>query len=68
MNIMKAINHKDVKEILLVAFVLGPPACFPTELIWNYGSHRQLVGTRWTEDQPVATPLLLLLLLLLLCI
>jgi hypothetical protein len=26
------------------AFVLSPLACFPAELIWIYGSYRELVG------------------------
>jgi hypothetical protein len=27
-----------------ILFVLGPLACFTSELIWNYGSCKQLVG------------------------
>jgi hypothetical protein len=34
----------NYKHFLLLFFVLGPLACFPSELIWNYGSYRQLVG------------------------
>jgi hypothetical protein len=30
--------------LLLLLFVLGPLACFPWELIWNYGSYRHSVG------------------------
>jgi hypothetical protein len=30
--------------LLLLPFVLGPVACFPSELIWNYVSYRQLVS------------------------
>jgi hypothetical protein len=30
--------------LLLLHFLLGPVACFPSELIWNYGSYRQSVG------------------------
>jgi hypothetical protein len=31
-------------RILLLPFVLGPPFCFPSELIRNYGSYRESVG------------------------
>jgi hypothetical protein len=30
--------------IIIIILVLGPLACFPSELIWNYGSYRQSVG------------------------
>jgi hypothetical protein len=30
--------------IITLRFLLGPLASFPSELIWNYGSFRQLVG------------------------
>jgi hypothetical protein len=36
--------HTEPVHILLLPFVLGLVACFPPELIWNYGSYRQLVG------------------------
>jgi hypothetical protein len=30
--------------LLLLPFVPGPPACFPSKLIWNYRSYKQFVG------------------------
>jgi hypothetical protein len=43
--------------LLLLPFVLGPLACFPSELIWNYGSYRQLKGLLRRGISPVARPL-----------
>jgi hypothetical protein len=33
-----------VVKNLLLGFVLCPLVCFPSQLIWNYGSYRQSVG------------------------
>jgi hypothetical protein len=43
--------------LLLLRFVLGPLACLPSELIWNHGSYRQLVGLFGRVISPVARPL-----------
>jgi hypothetical protein len=43
--------------ILLLYFILGPRACFPSELIWIYGSYRQIVGLLGRMMSPVASPL-----------
>jgi hypothetical protein len=43
--------------LLLLPFVLGPLACFPSELIWNYDSYRQSVGLLGRVISPVARPL-----------
>jgi hypothetical protein len=44
--------------LILRLFVLGPLACFPSELIWNYGSYRQLVGFLGRLITRVVRPLL----------
>jgi hypothetical protein len=44
--------------LLLLPFVLGPLACLPAELIWNYGSYRQVLGLLGWEISPVAVSLL----------
>jgi hypothetical protein len=38
-------------------FVLGPLACFPSELIWNYEYYKQLLGLLRRVISPVAWPL-----------
>jgi hypothetical protein len=38
-------------RLLLLPFVLSPLACFPSELIWNYGSYT-FGRTPWMGDQP----------------
>jgi hypothetical protein len=38
-------------------FHISPLACFPSELIWTYGSHRQLVGLLQWVIIPVTRPL-----------
>jgi hypothetical protein len=43
--------------LLLLPFVLGPMACFPSELVWNYGSYRQFVAFFERVISPVARPL-----------
>jgi hypothetical protein len=43
--------------LFLLSFVLGSLAFFPSELIWNYGSYRQLVGLLGRVISPVARPL-----------
>jgi hypothetical protein len=42
MFFMKQILLKIIKKCL-INFALGPPVCFPSELIWNYGFNRQSV-------------------------
>jgi hypothetical protein len=41
---------------LLPRFVLGPLACFTSELIWNYGSYRQSVELLGRGISPVVRP------------
>jgi hypothetical protein len=41
----------------LLRFVLGPLTCFPSELIWNCGSYREVVGLLGRLISPVAKPL-----------
>jgi hypothetical protein len=43
--------------LLILPFVLGPLAYFPSEFIWNYGSYRHLVGLLGRRISPVARPL-----------
>jgi hypothetical protein len=43
--------------LLLIPFVLGPLAYFPSELIWNNGSYRQSVGLLGQGISPVSRPL-----------
>jgi hypothetical protein len=43
--------------LLLLHFLLRPLAYFPSELIWNYGSYRQLVGLLGQGISPVTRPL-----------
>jgi hypothetical protein len=43
---------------LLLPFLLGPLARFPLELIWNYGSYKQLAGLLGWMISPVARLLL----------
>jgi hypothetical protein len=38
------IRYKYIIIIIIIPFVLGPLACCPSELIWNYGSYRKSVG------------------------
>jgi hypothetical protein len=42
---------------VLLLFVLGPLACFPSELIWNNVSYRQLVGLLGRAISLVVRPL-----------
>jgi hypothetical protein len=44
--------------LLLLPFVLGLLACFPAELIWNYGSYRQVLGLLGRVISPFAGSLL----------
>jgi hypothetical protein len=37
------VNLYFIIIIIILPFILGPLACFPSELIWNYGSYRQFV-------------------------
>jgi hypothetical protein len=41
----------------LIPFVLGLLPGFPSELMWNYGSYRQLVGLLGRVISPIARPL-----------
>jgi hypothetical protein len=54
-------NMSDIKFgvflILLLPFLLGPLACFLSELIWNYGSYTQLVELLGRVISPVTRPL-----------
>jgi hypothetical protein len=43
--------------VRLSPFILAPLACFPLELIWNYGSYIQLIGLLRRVISPVARPL-----------
>jgi hypothetical protein len=43
--------------LLLLSFVLVPPATFPSELVWNCGSYSQSVGLLGRGIIPVARPL-----------
>jgi hypothetical protein len=43
--------------IIHLFFVLGPLVYFPSELMWNCGSYRQLVGLLGRMISPVARPL-----------
>jgi hypothetical protein len=43
--------------LLLLPFVLGPLACFPSELIWNYGSYKQSAGLFRRVISPATRPL-----------
>jgi hypothetical protein len=43
--------------LLLLSFVLGPLACYPSELVWNFGSYKQLVGLLGRIISPVARAL-----------
>jgi hypothetical protein len=45
------------RDLILLYFLLGPLACFPSELICNYGSYRQLVGLFGRVISPVTRPL-----------
>jgi hypothetical protein len=45
--------------LLLQPLILGPLACFPSELICNYGSYRLLVGILGRVISPIARPLLI---------
>jgi hypothetical protein len=40
--------------LTLLLFVLGPPVCFPSELIWSCGSYSQLVRFLGWVISPVA--------------
>jgi hypothetical protein len=42
---------------LLLPFVLGPLVCFPSELSWNFGSYRQLVGLLRRMISPIVRQL-----------
>jgi hypothetical protein len=50
-------SNKKHNYLLLLPFVLGPLVCFPSELIWNYVSYRQMVGLLGWVISPVARPL-----------
>jgi hypothetical protein len=52
----KTIRNEGIL-LLHLLFVLGPLDSFPSELIWNYGSYRQLVGLLRRVISPVARPL-----------
>jgi hypothetical protein len=44
-------------EAVAVPFIFGRLVSFPSELIWNYGSYRHLVGLFGRGISPVARPL-----------
>jgi hypothetical protein len=50
----KMLSDSNEKSVL---FVLGSLACFPSDLIWNYGSYRQLVGFLERVKSLVARPM-----------
>jgi hypothetical protein len=49
--------HLLLLLLLVLPFVLGPLASFPSELIWNYGSYKQLIGLLGRGISPIAMPL-----------
>jgi hypothetical protein len=51
------VSSLSVLLLLLLPFVLGPLDCIPSELIWNYGTYRQLVGFLGRVISSVARPL-----------
>jgi hypothetical protein len=53
----RSLTNTYLLLLLLLSFALGPLSCFTLELIWNYGSHRQLVRLLERGISPVARPL-----------
>jgi hypothetical protein len=48
---------KNLLLVIILHFLLDLLTSFPSELFWNYGSYRQLVGLLGRVIKPVERPL-----------